>query len=194
MNDEQDRPLPEDLFDLARLRIGQNFTETVGVKKGLLTVPVRKPSTTQTFIRVHPDEAYRETFAVLEQKEDRTNYIVLPEIAEQIPGEVVAKQLFTTIDRQGIVSLWPIRLPGPDGRLDAWNRAALEAAHLAMTRWIRLKANMALGAYDVFEATAAFPDPEWPPYSFRDLVEIAFKDLLITDRDHPLLRKLRGAI
>jgi hypothetical protein len=194
MNDEQDRPPPEDLFDLARLRISQDFTETIGVKKALLTVPVRKPSTTQTFVRVHPDAAYREKFAILEQKEDRTNYLVVPEIAEQIPGEVAVKQLFTTIDRQGVVSLWPIRLPGPDGRHDAWNRSALDAAALAMTRWIRLKANMALGAYDVFEATAAFPDPEWPPYSFRDLVEIAFKDLLIADPNHPMLRKLRGEI
>src|SRR4030095_16139946 len=103
------------------------------------------------------------------------------------------KMLFTTIDRQGIVSMWPIRLPGPDGRLDAWNRSAFDAAQIAMTRWIRVKANMALGAYEVFEATAPLPDPEWPTHSFRDLVEIAFKDLLIATLDHPVLRTLRGA-
>jgi len=184
----------EDPFDLNRLRINQDFTETIGVKKSLLTVPVRKPSTTQTFVRVHPDTAYRAKFAILEQKEQRTSYVVLPEIAEQIPGEVAVKMLFTTIDRQGVLSLWPIRLPGPDGRLDAWNRSALDAAQMAMTRWIRLKPNMGLGAYEVFEATAALPDPEWPAHSFRDLVEIAFKDLLIAALDHPVLRTLRGEL
>jgi len=198
MSDEQDRsgpPKPKYPFNLARLRMSQDFTETIGVKKALLTVPVRKPSTTQTFVRVHPDDAYRDKFAILELKEDRTtNYIVVPEIAEQIPGEVAVKLLCTTIDRQGVVSLWPIRLPGPDGRHDTWNRSALTAAELARTHWIRLKANMALGAYDVFEATAAFPDPEWPQLSFQDLVEIAFKDLLIETFDHPVLRKRRGEI
>src|SRR5262245_61534223 len=143
----------EDPFDLARLRIGQDFTETIGVKKALLTVPVRKP-TSQTFVRVHPDEAYRDRFAILEQKEDRTNYLVVPGIAEAIPGEVAAKMLLTTIDRQGVVSLWPIRLPGRDGRHDAWNRSALQAAQMAMSRWIRLASNMGLGAYEVFEAAA----------------------------------------
>jgi hypothetical protein len=145
-------------------------------------------------VRVHPDETYRDRFAILEHKEDRTNYLVVPTIAEAIPGEVAAKLLFTTIDRQGVVSLWPIRLPGRDGRHDAWNRSALQAAQMAMTRWIRLASNMGLGAYEVFEAAAAFPDPEWPPYPFQHLLEIAFKDCLIDTIDHPVLRRLRGEL
>ena len=40
-------------FDLSRLRLSQNFSEKVGVRKALLTVPVRKPGR-QDFIRVHP--------------------------------------------------------------------------------------------------------------------------------------------
>jgi len=31
-------------FDPSRLRLSQNFSETVGVKKALITVPVRKPN------------------------------------------------------------------------------------------------------------------------------------------------------
>ena len=41
--------------------------------------------------------------------------------------------LYTTITRQGVVSLWPIRLPLPDGRYNEWHRSAAEAAELAMT-------------------------------------------------------------
>jgi hypothetical protein len=47
-----------DLFDPARLRLTQNFAEGLGVKKALITVPVRKPDR-QSFIRVRPDQAYR---------------------------------------------------------------------------------------------------------------------------------------
>jgi hypothetical protein len=29
------------------------------------------------------------------------------------------------VNRQGILFLWPVRLPTEDGRLDAWDQAAL---------------------------------------------------------------------
>ena len=45
-----------------------------------------------------------------------------------------------------------VRLPGPDGKHLEWHRSAAEAAEAAETRWIRIKANMALGAYEIFEA------------------------------------------
>lgn len=43
-----------DMFDLTRLRLSQDFGASVGVKKALLTIPVRKPDR-QWFIRVNPD-------------------------------------------------------------------------------------------------------------------------------------------
>jgi hypothetical protein len=62
-------------FDPARLRLSQNFSESVGVKKALLTVPVRKPGR-QDFVRVHPDEDYRLETAVVELKDERETYLV----------------------------------------------------------------------------------------------------------------------
>ena len=44
---------PLDPFDPANLRLSQSFTETVGVKKLLTTVPVRKPSP-QDFVQGSP--------------------------------------------------------------------------------------------------------------------------------------------
>ena len=41
---------PEDPFDPTRLRLSQDFGEQIGVKKALLTVPVRKPDR-QWFVR-----------------------------------------------------------------------------------------------------------------------------------------------
>ena len=40
--------------DLMSLRLDQSYADTVGVKKLLTTVPVRKPHR-QEFVRVHPD-------------------------------------------------------------------------------------------------------------------------------------------
>ena len=66
-------------FDPAALRLDQSYADTVGVKKLLTTVPVRKPNR-QDFVRVHPDPAYRLTpAAIIEVKEDREVYLVTPE-------------------------------------------------------------------------------------------------------------------
>ena len=181
------------LPNLDRLRLSQDFQNQVGVKKAILTVPVRKPDR-QWFVRVHPDPAWRLETAVLELKDDRETYLVDPDLWSELPGELVPKVLFTAINRQGVVFLWPVRLPGEDGRGNAWHRSALEAADLAMKGWIRVAANMSLGAYEVFQATAELPEPQWPETDFRSLLEIAFKDHYIQSLDHPVIRRLRGEL
>ena len=180
-------------FDPASLRLDQNFAETVGVKKLLNTVPVRKPNR-QDFVRVHPDEAYRlMPAAIIELKEDREVYLVTPLMALKLPGEFAAAALFTTINRQGVLHLWPVKLPGPDGKHNEWHRSAAEAAELAMQKWLRITANMSLGAYEVFEATGDLPEPTWPDLPFDKILEIAFRDRIIDRLDHPVVQRLRGA-
>jgi hypothetical protein len=98
------------------------------------------------------------------------------------------------MNRQGVIALWPIRLPGEDGRHNPWHRSALEAAEMAKTRWIRVMANMSLGAYEIYEAFAPLSDPEWPDVSFQELLSVAFKDNYIEGLDHPVIKRLRGEV
>jgi hypothetical protein len=186
-------PAASDLIDPARLRLSQNFAESIGVKKALLTVPVRRPDR-QWFVRVHPDPAYRLEVAILELKEDGENYLVEPTLCPELPGEIVPKILFTSITRQGVVFLWPARLPSGNGRGDEWSRSSLEAAEMATRHWIRVASNKNLGAYEVFQATANLPEPEWPNVSFKKLLELAFRDRFIKTMDHPAIKTLRGEI
>jgi hypothetical protein len=130
--------------------------------------------------------------AVLELKDDRETYLLHRSLWYELPGEIVPKVLFTTINRQGVLSLWPVRLPGNDGRHDQWNRSALEAASIAKTRWVRMSANMSLGGYDVCEASGNLSEPEWPDLTIDEIIKIAFKNRYITSLDHPVLRHLRG--
>ena len=97
-------PQRDDPFDLSKLRLDQSFTETAGVKKLLTTVPVRKPNP-QDFVRVHAGEDYRDDFALIELKDDRETYLVLPSIAREIPGEFFMATIRTAINRQGNVFL-----------------------------------------------------------------------------------------
>jgi hypothetical protein len=181
-------------FDnLSSLRLDQSYADT-GVKKLLTTVPVRKPNR-QDFVRVHPNPAYRLSPAgIIEIKEDREVYLVTPEMAQELVGEFAVATLFTAINRQGVLHLWPVKLPGHNGKHNAWHRSAAQAAEHAMNRWIRVTANSPLGAYEIFEAKGDLPQPEWPDVSFQDILKIAFHDRIVDRFDHPLVMRLRGAV
>jgi hypothetical protein len=186
-----DAPNP---FSPAELRLSQAFADTVGVKKLLTTVPVRKPNR-QDFVRVHPDPAYRLTpAAIIELKEDRETYLVHPAIAQQLPGEFSAATLNTTINRQGVLQIWPVKLPGPDGKHNEWHRSAGEAAERATEQWVRVKSNTSLGAYEIEEASGNLTEPVWPDISFQEILKVAFRDRYVDRVDHPLLQRLKGLV
>jgi hypothetical protein len=154
---------------------------------------VRKPHK-QEFVRVHRSEEFRIETMVLELKEDRETYLVDPNLWSDLTLELTPKVLFTTLNRQKVLTLWPIRMPGADGRVDQWNSSALDAATLARETWVRVAASMGLGAYEVFEASGEIPEPEWPDLSFAEILNIAFKGRYIASLDHPALRRLRGDV
>jgi len=81
-----------------------------------------------------------------------------------------------------------------DGRLDEWNASALQAAEMAQKGWMRVAANMSLGAYEVYQATGDIPSPDWPEMDFGEILKVAFKGHYITEEDHPVIRRLRGEI
>jgi hypothetical protein len=186
-----------DPFDLNALRLSNDLVSGLGVKKALMTVPVRKPDRSW-FVRTHPDPNYRFATGMIELKDERGEmYLVAKSLWAELACESTfsARLLITAVNRQGMVFLWPIKLPGPDGRQDEWSRSALEAADRAKNCWVRVQANMSLSAYEVFEATGDLPPPVWtdlPP--FQELLKIACRDRFITDWSHPVLRRLRGEV
>jgi hypothetical protein len=113
MTDEAKKPDP---FDPASLRLDQSFVESAGVRKLLTVVHVGKPNK-QDFVRVHPDEAYRSVVALIELEDDREIYLVPPAIARELVGEYKPCTLYTCVNMQGVVRLWPVKMPDPDGRI-----------------------------------------------------------------------------
>jgi len=186
------KPASGDLFaDLGALRVSQDFGASLGVKKALLTVPIRKPAK-EWFVRTNPE--LRIETCVLELKEDREVYLVAPSLWPELASESTfgPRALYAAMNRQNVLFVWPIRLPGSDGKLDQWNQSALEAASIAERKWLRVASNMNLGAYEVFEATADWPEPEWPDLPFNEILRIAFKGRVIETLDHSTLKRLRG--
>ena len=178
-------------FDLESLRVSQDFVKDSGVKKLLTTVPVRKPNR-QDFVRVHHDSSYVLDTMLLNLKEERETYLVAPSFREEIPQELTHTRLALATNRQKVLFLWQLRLPGSSGKTDAWSMSALEAYEEAKKNWVRVSANMSLGAYDIYEALGNLSDPEWPDESMDEIVRIAFRNSFIDSYDHPVLRRLRG--
>lgn len=189
---EADQPPPTGdggFPDISNLRLPQNFEEQVGVKKALLTVPVRKPNN-KTFVRVRPEPEWRLDTNIIELKEERESYLVARNLWPDLAAELVPVTLVAAVDRQRVFFLWPLRLQGE--RVNPWHESAWGAAQLAMRSWIRVQANMALGAYEVFEATGDLGEPGWPELSLQQILSIAFKGRYIESWDHPILKRLRG--
>jgi len=180
-------------LNLDDFRLPQNFTELVGVRRMLTRVPVRRPDR-QWFVRTHPEPAFHFTTAIIEVKEDREHYLVRPQAMEACMNELQPTILHATMSRAGVLFLWPTRLPNRDGKDNLWYASAREAAVFAERHWASVRASTDLGGYEVFQAIADIPDPEWPNITMPELLALAFKDKIIDAIDHPVLLRLQGAV
>ena len=178
-------------FDLKKLRLQQDYLGSAGVKKLLTRAPVRKPSP-QEWFRTHPDQDHRMDMGVIIFKEDDAVYAVSADLQADLLDLMVPVTIYTTITRQGTALLWPVRLPGEDGKShDAW-LSSHEAAERASKAWTRLQWNKSLGAFDIFEATGISNEPAWPEVTFDELLRIGFQGKIIDKPDHLVIKKLRG--
>jgi len=187
------QPLSSASAALKSLRLPPNYGVTLGVKKLLTLVPVGKPKKPQ-FFRTHADAEMTFSAMLLEQKESRESYVVLPNVAQEISELVRPVQLHAAIDRQNNVFLIPVPLPGEDGTRNPWHESLAQAVDYAKLKWLRITANMHAGGYDVYEAEGVLPEPEWPAHDIDTLVEVAFRGKIITSLDHPVIQTLLGKI
>ena len=179
--------------DLKSLRLPANYGATLGVKKLLNKVLVGKLKKHQ-FFRTHISDEMTFPAMILENKEARESYVVVPEVAQEISELVRPVMLHAAIDRQNNVSLIPVQLPGEDGTRNPWHESLAQAVEHAERKWIRITANMHAGGYDVYEAEGELPEPEWPAHDIDALVQVAFRGKIITSLDHPVVQSLLGKI
>ena len=186
-------PTGHDPFDPAALRLSGEALQEPQVSAVLTTVPVRRPDKAW-FIRTRPGEDNRVTTMLLDHSSaaSRELYLVAPSLRDELADLLTPVTLYTAVNRHGAVFLWPVKIPGSDGRANQWHGSGLRAAELAMSAWVRVQANMHLGAYDVRQAVGALPEPKWPVETLRDLLRIAFGGRHIASAEHPVLRELRG--
>ncbi len=204
LGDEPEKPLQEEPpmskeeppaasqpTDFSQFALSQNFGYQIKVTKRLTTVPVRKPSKTQWF-RIHHE--YKLDAPLLKYGDNGEDYYFVKSPLDGQLGDLAqAFKLVVGVDRQGVVFVWPLRLPDADRPL-AWHLSALEAASHAEVQWTRIQANMSLGAYEIHTAEGITDEPKWPEMSRDEILDIAFKGKIIWELDHFVLKQLRGEV
>jgi len=187
------RPEPPDPFDPAALRLGADYSEGLGVRKVISTVPNRKPNKSEWF-QARPGDGWRLQTAVLELEKgvERSTYLVAPSLWADLSGEITPALLLTCVNRANDLFIWRIKLPGADGRSNTWTDSALQIAKAAETTWCRMVSDTTNGIYTHYVPTAELPDPKWPELSFNEIIKLAFRGRMIDSLNHPVLRDLRG--
>jgi hypothetical protein len=191
---EEHEEAAPDPIDVASLRLSQDFSALHGLQPLLTTVPVRNPSK-EWWIRVHDNPAYHFPTALIMLKESGERgetYLVSAQLWPRLTEESTFApfQLYTAITRQQEVFLWPIRLPGPDGKVNEWAHSAHQAALLAQSTWVRVQSKKQGQGYNVSSSVYTDP-PRWPDVTIEELINLAFRDRYIKTWDHPVLQHLR---
>lgn len=167
----------------------KGFSAPVG-KRTQATFPLQKPPKNK-FIRVHPSPDYRMS-GVLTLTDTDTGQIkyVSPdlELPEFIETQTRVTDLYAAQMSDGSFIIWPVHRSET-----TWFKGAKQAVKTASEKWVAVVARRAANTYDLIEPEDSIPEPDWSSLpSFTEMVESAFDGHMITNLDHPFLRKLRG--
>ena len=129
---------------------------------------------------------------IIVEDDDKAAYAVVDDLQDELLDVSVPVMIYTVVTKQGTTMLWPVRLPGEDGKShEAWT-SAHEIAERATKGWVRMQWSPAIGAYEVTTAPGITAEPVWPTSTFSELLQIGFHGKMIDKPDHLVIKKLRG--
>ena len=182
-------------FNPSRFAMPSTGAEEFGARKIRSVIPVNKPGKMEWVHLLDDEDFLIPGAALLDLQDGGRVYLVVPEIAAQLDDDVRLFALAPVLTRQDKLFLWPCPIIRPGETPNPWHISHNEAYNAAKSGWIRMKSNRSCGFYDIIEPKSFMPEPDWPDMSFADMLQIAFNDDHIIDRDdHPALRRLKGGM
>ncbi len=159
----------------------------------LYSLELGKPKT-KAYFRVHPDDAYSMEVMILKYNEGL--YLVSKSIQEKLAPELIKMKLFLYVTQDGILGIWPIKVPGSGNSkewIDPYNRSALRVAKIGMGAWISIRSNHQTKQYDVFQAAWDI-EPEFPSNDFSQILMLAFENRILESMDDPVVKQVLGEL
>jgi hypothetical protein len=176
--------------DLSIMRVDQSFLGGA-VKQILTDVTVRKPKPDE-WVRVHRENRINTWIGELSSKRGELYYIC-PNVQHLVPKHSRLTSLYVTINSQGVLFLWPVKLDDPN-RSNDYLTSAHAGAEKAIEEWVQMVSNREAGRYDVFVPEGTIPEPEWPEWSFQEIIDAAFHKRTVADEDHAFIKHIRGRL
>jgi len=161
----------------------------------LMRVPVRKPMRHEYF-RVRGGSEHSFTTVLYEDRETREFYFVAPAMIPKLRAisDVFVAVLVQFMTKQNVLGIFPLKIGTDSSVRTGLQDTALAAAEMAKTNWVRMQADMALAGYRLLKAKGDLGEPEWPSIPFNELLDVAFKERVISTEDHPVFNKLLGRL
>lgn len=146
----------------------------------------------EKYIRVRPKAEADYPCLLLQAKKPSDQYLVAESLHSVLQEHVRNAFIRMAVDRDGEPYLVSEIAADSGAKLHRWNASWNMALKIAESRWVRVKANLATGTYEVFAATDDLATPRWPEESIEELVEMAFNGRVISDADHPVVNRVLG--
>lgn len=191
------------MLDLEALKLKPNAAGKIKIAPLLITLPTRKP-TKEEYFRIRPGAEWMMEFPIYESKGgtggENKNYLVMPEFQSELEERKLLKPVrfyLGIVWTTNILFLSEVGIKNnKDGVLNSWNKSRIELYELAKEKWISISSNDPLGAYCGAVAKSNLEEPVWPdkPANIGEAIELAFKNNVIDNPNHPILKKLRGEI
>ena len=194
MTDDKKKKI--DPFDPAQFRAPNTLDGSGdGIRREFTHILTSKPKKS-AFFRSHTDPTYRLPVNIIEYNSGmmKEEFLVMPAVAEALVEETKPKLLVLCVDKMGTPFLWLAPRQTEDGfqRTNLWNTSKLEALRLSETKWVRMSANMAEGAYTI-HTSSSDSQPDWPDLPLSELIQLGFgEERVIRDMNHPVIQRLLG--
>ena len=192
----EDKKIKMDPFDPAQFRAPNTLDGSGdGIRREFTQIRIGKPKKS-SFFRSHADPAYKLPVNIIEYDSGmmKEEFLVMPTVTGALVEETKPKLLVLCVDKMGTPFLWLAPRQAEDGfqRTNLWNTSALEALRLSETKWVRMSANMAEGAYTI-HTSSSDSAPDWPDLQLNELIKLGFgEERVIRDMNHPVVKRLLG--
>ena len=174
--------------------VAQNeFTSVAKSQIEQKLIPVQRPDP-QSWIWIPADPNMKKTVSLLAIKRTNSFYLVRPEVAGVLDGDVKSHLIVPYQDRDGGLFIWAVKLYDAYGSQDTWTLSALRIIYEDADSWIQIRSHKNISSYNAEKITIEVPAPKWPPGGLSYMVNRAFKSKVINSTEDPIIQRLRGLL
>jgi len=143
----------------------------------------------KSFFKVNSDSSMVFTAHVLTDG-NYVPHLVATAIAEELGTDVKRRDLRLAQTASGENFILSTAAPTARNNRNSWVRSAQEAVKQGMDNFIRVTRSD--DAFRIVKSQRPYPEVKWPSLSLEDMIELAFGERMITDKEHPLIKELLG--